>query len=156
MLYPRNAYFNDTELVTIIKNTFAILATSYIFDNEAYISDLQNALFNCIKTQLLNKPSNSTKTEYLKFLQSRYKTIKQGKKLTLIESQEILKGINEAWRDENKSKKARLRKLSGYNLFYKQNIQTLMKTKPDNICIMKHISNEWNSLPIFIKKSYDT
>jgi hypothetical protein len=84
------------------------------------------------------------KTAYIRFLQEEYATVKNNKKekLTFEESQKALKEISIKWQ-ANKQKSTR--KLSEYNIFYKNNVKDLMKTKPAGISIMKHISMAWNA-----------
>ena len=156
--------FEDSDFITDLKNTLSTCLNKYI--NK--LTKKQNKL----QKQQHQHPIIKVKphlTEYNLFIKDKYEEIKKHKQenntvISYNESKTILKDMAKEWTQTKKTNAAdnninehihKPKRITGYNLYYKRNVTALMKTKPIDISIMRHVSDNWCALDIMHKETYN-
>jgi len=156
------------DLETLISKTFIKINKTFVIEDQSLLTDIKTILllkFNQFKKKektklnkrdlsaynlfmkenfqsdsLINNTDNLKQIELFKINAHLWKNLTKEKKQEYINKAKILK------KKPDKTKKTKKRKLCGYNLYYKENIIQLKATQPENMNIMKHISNNWINL----------
>jgi len=165
------------DLEKLINKTFLQINNKYAIYDDILLKDIKKILL--YKFKKINKSKKTEKKkrnqkEYNLFVKKYYKTIntdisqnekfkncaeiwhsmsKEEKDIYHNEAQ-LLKNSNEKAENIIKPKPKTKRKPSAYNNYYKKMSKELSKTKPHNITLMRHISNNWNSLSKDEKEKY--
>jgi hypothetical protein len=178
--------YNHDIIITAIDKTITHIEKIYKFEDVDFIIDLKNTLALHLNEYIikLTKKQNKIKkqkmmltdelpkvklTDYNLFIKDKYDEIKKQKKetnetISYNESKTILKDIAKEW-SQNKTESSsssslsinkKSKRITGYNLYYKRNVTELLKTKPQGITIMRHVSNNWCDLGITIKEDYNS
>lgn len=160
-------YISSDDLTTIIEKTFIKINETYMIEDQTLLNDIKATILvkfkkfknkNNIKLKkrdlsaynlfmkdnfqidnIKNDETDPKQVKMFKINAQLWTNLPSEKKEEYISKAKLLK-------KNTNIKKPKTRKMCGYNLYYKENILELKTKKPDDISIMKHVSNCWLNL----------